>query len=102
MIDAIPLARKHFCRDAKQLFSEPFSQRSRSLKLRELPTRFFEGLLNPRRPTAGVASVPFLNISAFVRVFYFRSRPATLLPGAGGTSMSHGRCFFESQDHCNG
>jgi hypothetical protein len=31
----------------KHLFSEPFSQRSRSLKLQELPARFFEGLSNP-------------------------------------------------------
>jgi hypothetical protein len=31
----------------KQLFSEPFSQRSRPLKLRELPARCFGGLSNP-------------------------------------------------------
>jgi len=30
----------------KQLFCEPFSQHSRSLKLRELPARFFGGLSN--------------------------------------------------------
>jgi hypothetical protein len=33
----------------KQLFSEPFSQQARALKLRELPARFFEGLLNSLR-----------------------------------------------------
>ena len=31
----------------KQLFSEPFSQYPRLLKLRELSARFFEGLSNP-------------------------------------------------------
>jgi hypothetical protein len=31
----------------KQFFSEPLSQHSRSLKLRELPARFFGGLSNP-------------------------------------------------------
>jgi hypothetical protein len=44
----------------KQLFSEPFSQQLRPLIVRELPTRFFEGLLNP----SGVAVERFFDLLA--------------------------------------